>query len=160
VILASEDVGLADPIALVVADAAARAVEFVGLPEAQLNLAEAVIYLSAAPKSNAVTTALGRALADARTGPRAGVPEHLRDSHYPGAKFLGHGEGYVYPHDSPQGWVKQAYRPAEVEGNVYYEPSAHGAESKLATRLDQMRAGVDGTRGEQDPPDKMSRQDR
>ena len=135
VILASEDVGLADPVALVVADAAARAVEFVGLPEAQLNLAEAVIYLAAAPKSNTVTTALGRALEDARRGPRVEVPGHLRDAHYAGAKSLGHGEGYVYPHDVPQGWVSQAYRPPEVAGNVYYVPSDHGAEASLATRL-------------------------
>jgi putative ATPase len=138
VILASEDVGLADPVALVVADAAARAVEFVGLPEAQLNLAEAVIYLAAAPKSNTVTTALGRALEDARRGPRAEVPEHLRDAHYPGAKSLGHGEGYVYPHDEPQGWVSQAYRPPEIAGNVYYVPSDHGAEAALATRLERL----------------------
>jgi putative ATPase len=143
VILASEDVGLADPVALVVADAAARAVEFVGLPEAQLNLAEAVIYLSAAPKSNTVTTALGRALEDVRSGPRADVPQHLRDSHYPGAKVLGHGDGYVYPHDSSKGWVKQAYRPAEVAGNVYYEPSTHGAEAALATRLEILKGEGD-----------------
>lgn len=166
VILASEDVGLADPMALVVADAAARAVEFVGLPEAQLNLAEAVIYLAAAPKSNTVTTALGRALEDARRGPRADVPGHLRDSHYPGAKFLGHGEGYVYPHDSPQGWVEQSYLPADMEGHIYYEPSVHGAESELGARLSkmrdskmrdskmregQMRVGSDVSRGEPDP---------
>jgi putative ATPase len=138
VILASEDVGLADPVALVVADAAARAVEFVGLPEAQLNLAEAVIYLAAAPKSNTVTTALGRALEDARRGPRAEVPEHLRDAHYQGAKSLGHGEGYVYPHDEPKGWVSQQYRPPEVAGNVYYVPSDHGAEAALAARLGRL----------------------
>ena len=112
VILASEDVGLADPLALVVADAAARAVEFVGLPEAQLNLAQAVVYLACAPKSNRVTTALGRARADARDGPRGDVPTHLRDAHYRGATDLGHGEGYRYPHDDPRGWVEQDYRPA------------------------------------------------
>ena len=143
VILASEDVGLADPLALVVADAAARAVEFVGLPEAQLNLAEAVIYLAAAPKSNTVTTALGRALEDARRGPRADVPGHLRDAHYPGAKSLGHGDGYVYPHNEPRGWVKQEYRPAEVAGNVYYEPSGHGSEEELAARLELLKGGAD-----------------
>lgn len=142
VILASEDVGLADPTALVVADAAARAVEFVGLPEAQLNLAQAVIYLAAAPKSNSVTTALGRALEDARRGPRADVPEHLRDSHYAGAKNLGHGDGYVYPHEDPRGWVKQEYRPAEVRENVYYEPSSHGAEAALRARLERLRGGA------------------
>jgi putative ATPase len=143
VILASEDVGLADPLALVIADAAARAVEFVGLPEAQLNLAQAVVYLSAAPKSNSVTAALGRALEDARSGPRSDVPEHLRDSHYPGAKFLGHGNGYVYPHDDPRGWVEQAYRPPETAGHVYYEPGGHGAEAELATRLERLRGDGD-----------------
>jgi len=129
VILASEDVGLADPLALVVADAAARAVEFVGLPEAQLNLAQAVVYLARAPKSNRVTVALGRALADVRDGPRADVPVHLRDRHYPGARALGHGEGYRYPHDDPRGWVEQDYRPPALAGHVYYEPSGHGAEA-------------------------------
>jgi putative ATPase len=151
VILASEDVGLADPVALVVADAAARAVEFVGLPEAQLNLAEAVIYLAAAPKSNTVTTALGRALEDARRGPRAEVPEHLRDAHYPGARSLGHGEGYVYPHDEPEGWVSQQYRPSEVAGNVYYVPSDHGAEAALATRLERLTGGEGRARDPSSP---------
>ncbi|HAM03311.1 MAG TPA: AAA family ATPase [Acidimicrobiaceae bacterium] len=135
VILASEDVGLADPMALVVADAAARAVEFVGLPEAQLALAEAVVYLAAAPKSNRVTVALGRAQQDVERAGRAEVPAHLRDSHYPGAARLGHGEGYRYPHDDPEGWVEQAYRPPEAAGHVYYEPSAHGAEAEVARRL-------------------------
>jgi putative ATPase len=135
VILASEDVGLADPLALVVADAAARAVEFVGLPEAQLNLAQAVVYLASAPKSNRVTTALGRARADVRDGPRADVPPHLRDASYRGAREIGHGEGYRYPHDDPRGWVEQDYRPAEVADHVYYEPSDHGAEAALGKRL-------------------------
>jgi putative ATPase len=135
VILASEDVGLADPMALVVAGAAASAVEVVGLPEAQLNLAQAVVYLSQAPKSNSVTTALGRALEDARRGPRAEVPKHLRDSHYSGAGALGHGEGYRYPHDYEQGWVDQEYRPAEIAGHVYYEPSEHGAEAEATRRV-------------------------
>ena len=103
VILASEDIGEADPLALVVADAAARAVEFVGLPEAQLNLAQAVVHLACAPKSNRVTVALGRAQADVRRGPRGDVPAHLRDAHYRSASSIGHGEGYVYPHDRPEG---------------------------------------------------------
>jgi len=140
VILASEDVGLADPLALVVADAAARAVEFVGLPEAQLNLAQAVIHLAGAPKSNRVTVALGRAFDDVRTGPRGEVPAHLRDASYPGAQALGHGKGYRYPHDDPRGWVAQDYRPPEVADHVYYEPSAHGAEKALAERLRARRA--------------------
>jgi putative ATPase len=143
VILASEDIGLADPLALVVADAAARAVEFVGLPEAQLNLAQAVIHLAGAPKSNRVTVALGRAQEDVRTGPRGEVPTHLRDAHYAGAQALGHGRGYRYPHDDPRGWVPQDYRPPEVADHVYYEPSDHGAEAALAERLRARRAGPD-----------------
>ena len=140
VILASEDVGLADPLALVVADAAARAVEFVGLPEAQLNLAEAVVYLAAAPKSNRVTAALGRARDDVRQGPRGDVPAHLRDAHYHAAHTLGHGTDYRYPHDDPRGWVEQDYRPPEVADHVYYEPSPHGAEAGVAERLARTRA--------------------
>ena len=145
VILASEDVGLADPLALVVADAAARAVEFVGLPEAQLNLAQAVVYLAAAPKSNRVTTALGGRRADAREGPRGDVPTHLRDASYRGARDLGHGEGYRYPHDDPRGWVEQDYRPPQVAEHLYYEPSGHGAEAELGERLRRLRRrrGVD-----------------
>ncbi len=141
VILASEDIGMADSSSLVVADAAARAVELVGLPEAQLNLAHAVVHLATAPKSNRVTVALGRAQADVegsashdraagRGGSSGEVPAHLRDSHYRGAKGLGHGEGYVYPHDDRRGWVAQQHRPAELEGNVYYEPSEHGEEAE------------------------------
>lgn len=139
VILASEDVGLADPLALVVADAAARAVEVVGLPEAALNLAQAVVHLACAPKSNRVTVALDRARQDVRSGPRGDVPAHLRDAHYGGAKALGHGAGYVYPHDSEQGWVEQQYRPSGLAGHVYYEPSAHGHEAAIAERLHRLR---------------------
>ena len=131
VILASEDVGLADPMALVVATAAAHAVEYVGLPEAQLNLAEAVIYLATAPKSNRTAMAIWRAREDVRNGPSAEVPVHLRDAHYQGAKSLGHGKGYVYPHDDPSGWVAQQYKPSELEGRRYYEPSPHGGEARL-----------------------------
>jgi len=126
VILASEDVGLADAQGLLVADAAARAVEFVGLPEAQLNLAHAVIYLARAPKSNSVTTALGAAAADVRDGAPATVPTHLRDAHYPGAARLGHGNGYEYPHAHPGGWVDQEYRPPETATHRYYQPTGHG----------------------------------
>jgi putative ATPase len=129
VILASEDIGLADPQALLVAEAAARAVEYVGLPEAALNLAEAVIYLARAPKSNSVVMALGRAQADVRSGAPQEVPMHLRDAHYKSASSVGHGEGYIYPHDDPSGVVAQQYRPDALEGHVYYEPSPHGAES-------------------------------
>jgi putative ATPase len=133
VILASEDIGLADPQALLVAEAAARAVEYVGLPEAALNLAEAVIYLARAPKSNSVVVALGRAQADVRSSVSQEVPTHLRDAHYKGAATLGHGEGYVYPHDDPTGTVAQQYRPDALEGHVYYEPSPHGAEGTGGT---------------------------
>ncbi len=135
VILASEDVGMADPHALVVADAAARAVEFVGLPEAQLNLAHAVVHLATAPKSNRLTVALGRARADVRERPAGEVPAPLRDAHYRGAASLGHGEGYEYPHDDPRGWVAQEHRPPEVAGRRYYEPSVHGHESEIAARM-------------------------
>src|SRR3954447_22272758 len=129
VILASEDVGLADPMALVVADAAAHAVEFVGLPEAGLNLAEAVVYLATAPKSNRSALGWWKAQEDVRKGPSAEVPVHLRDAHYQGAKTLGHGKGYVYPHDDPAGWVAQQYKPSELEGRRYYDPSEHGHEA-------------------------------
>jgi putative ATPase len=136
VILASEDVGMADPTGLLVADAAARAVEFVGLPEAQLNLAHAVVYLATAPKSNTVTTALGRARDDVRHGPSGEVPLHLRDAHYQGAASLGHGTGYAYPHDDPRGWLPQAYRPAEIAAHRYYEPSGHGREARIRAELE------------------------
>jgi len=126
VILASEDVGLADSQGLLVADAAARAVEFVGLPEAQLNLAHAVLYLARAPKANSVVTALGAALDDVRELPAGQVPVHLRDAHYPGAAVLGHGKGYRYPHDEPDGWVDQEHRPEEVTGRRYYHPTGRG----------------------------------
>ena len=139
VILASEDIGLADSQSILVANAAARAVEYVGLPEAALNLAHAVIHLALAPKSNSVTSALGAATAavrDRRSGP---VPMHLRDSHYRGAQQLGHGAGYVYPHDAPQGWVPQDHMPAEVAGERFYRPSSHGAEPGLFAALEARR---------------------
>jgi putative ATPase len=129
VILASEDIGMADPMALLVADAAARAVEFVGLPEASLNLAQAVVHLAGAPKSNRVTTALGAARADVESKPAGQVPPHLRDAHYPAAARLGHGLAYRYPHDEPSGWVAQQYRPDHLEGREYYCPSGHGREA-------------------------------
>lgn len=137
VILASEDIGMADSLSLVVADAAARAVEFVGLPEAQLNLAHAVVHLASAPKSNRVTVALALAVADVREIAGGEVPVHLRDAHYRGATSLGHGQGYDYPHDHPEGWVDQQYRPIELEGRVYYEPSTHGAEDRVRMRMAQ-----------------------
>ena len=135
VVLASEDVGMADPLSLVVADAAARAVEFVGLPEAQLNLAQAVVHLATAPKSNRVYDGLRRAQADVRERPAGAVPPALRDGSYYGARKLGHGVGYDYPHDDPRGWVPQEYRPPEVAGRVYYEPSEHGREREIGERM-------------------------
>ena len=140
VILASEDVGLADPMALVVATAAAHAVEYVGLPEAQLNLSEAVIYLAIAPKSNRAALAIWNAREDVRKGPSAEVPVHLRDAHYQGAKTLGHGKGYVYPHDAPSGRVGQQYQPSDLAGRRYYDPSEHGHEAAVRARLAQWRA--------------------
>jgi putative ATPase len=134
VILASEDVGMADPLALVVADAAARAVEFVGLPEAQLNLAHAVVYLATAPKSNRAVTGLWKAQADVRDRPAGPVPGPLKSAHPWQARRLGHGVGYEYPHDDPRGWLEQEYRPPEVAGRVYYEPSEHGREREIRMR--------------------------
>lgn len=145
VILASEDVGLADATSLLVAQAAARAVEFVGLPEAQLNLAHAVIHLALAPKSNSVVRAVGAARQAVRDRPTGAVPAHLRDAHYRGAQVLGHGEGYVYPHDAPAGWVEQQYLPAEVAGQRFYVPGRHGREPVLADQWEQRRAR--GARG-------------
>ncbi len=169
VILASEDVGLADPRAILVAEAAARAVEFVGLPEAAINLAHAVIHLSLAPKSNSVVAALGAATAAVRDGRAGPVPMHLRDSHYRGAQKLGHGEGYVYPHDAPEGWVPQEHLPAVVAGEQFYRPGAHGAEPALYAALEVRRrqfeqanpsgplgpAGRAGNRGHQTQPEKQ-----
>ncbi|HLK46357.1 MAG TPA: replication-associated recombination protein A, partial [Acidimicrobiales bacterium] len=128
VILASEDVGMADPTSLLVATAAAQAVELVGLPEAQLTLAQATVHLALAPKSNRVTVAIGAALADVRDGPHTDVPPHLRGTGYSGAAALGHGEGYRYPHDDPRGWVEQQYLPDELVSRSYWRASAHGEE--------------------------------
>jgi putative ATPase len=139
VILASEDVGMADPIALLVADAAARAVELVGLPEAGINLAHAVIHLALAPKSNSVITAIGAALETVRRLPAGEVPAHLRDAHYPGAKTLGHGEGYQYPHDTETGFVPQEHVPGQVAGTRFYRPGRHGAEGEAVRRWTEMR---------------------
>jgi putative ATPase len=137
VIFASEDVGNADPQALVVAAAALQAVEFVGLPECQLNLAQAVTYLATAPKSNAATHAIGKAREDVRSGHTLQVPDHLRDAHYRGARQLGHGEGYQYAHDYEGGWVDQAYLP---EARHYYEPTDRGHEAEIRRRMEELRA--------------------
>jgi putative ATPase len=150
VIFASEDVGMADPSALSVATAAAHAVEYVGLPEAQLNLAQAVVHLATAPKSNAVTTALGAAMADVRAGHGGAVPAHLRDAHYSGAKRIGHGKGYRYPHDDPRGVVTQRYAPEGLDERDYYQPTSHGGERSVADRLPRLRRIVRGTDTEEE----------
>lgn len=130
VICAAEDVGNADPMALVVANSAAQAAHFIGLPEAQLPLAQAVCYIANAPKSNACCTAIFSAREEARAV-QSTVPKHLRDAHYPGAGALGHGTGYKYPHDYPGGWVQQQYMPDELIGHKYYFPKDIGAEKAL-----------------------------
>ena len=144
VIFASEDVGMADPQALLVATAAAQAVQSVGLPEAGLNLAQAVIHLATAPKSNSATNALFAAMADVRAGKGGKVPAHLRDAHYQGSKGLGHGRGYRYPHDDPKGVVRQQYVPDDLTGAEYYKPTDHGAERAMAERLPRLRRIVRG----------------
>ena len=139
-ILASEDIGMADPTALPLAVAAAQTVALIGMPEAQLTLAHATVHLATAPKSNAVTTALGAAMADVRAGKAGLVPAHLRDGHYSGAAGLGNAQGYRYPHDDPDGVVAQQYPPDEVVGTDYYMPTTHGAEREIAGRLEKLRA--------------------
>jgi putative ATPase len=140
VILASEDVGLADPTALPVAVAAAEAVALIGMPEGRINLAQAVIHLALAPKSNAVILAVDAALEDVRRGLAGPVPPYLRDTHYKGAQKIGHGQGYVYPHDVPGGVAAQQYAPDAVADRTYYRPTRHGAESRLADLWDKLRA--------------------
>ncbi len=139
---ASEDIGMADPTALHTAVAAAEAVAMIGFPEARITLAQATIHLATAPKSNAVITAIDRALADVRAGKAGAVPPALRDAHYAGAKKLGHGHDYAYPHDDPRGVVPQQYAPDEVDGQVYYRPGRHGDEAELADQLERIRAIV------------------
>lgn len=140
VIQAAEDVGNADPMALVVATAAAQAVQFVGLPEAQIPLAQAAIYLACAPKSNASYVAINRANADVAQRKAPPVPKHLRDKSYKGAKELGHGEGYLYPHSFSENYIEQEYLPPDAKGGVYYEPTEHGHEAKFKHRLERLRS--------------------
>jgi putative ATPase len=146
-ILASEDIGLADPTALPTAVAAAQTVALIGLPEAQLTLAHATIHLASAPKSNAVTTALGAAMDDIKAGKAGLVPAHLRDGHYSGAAALGNAQGYKYSHDDPDGVVAQQYPPDELVGVDYYRPTGRGAERELAGRMDRLRAIIRKKRG-------------
>jgi putative ATPase len=147
IVHASEDIGLADPTALQAAVAAAHAVQFVGLPEARINLTQAVIHLALAPKSNAVIKAIGAAEADVQAGRIGSVPAHLRDAHYRGADRLGHGKGYVYPHDLDGAVAAQQYAPDELAGRRYYEPTRHGAEARFAERYERIRALLDGEPG-------------
>ena len=147
IVHASEDIGLADPTALQAAVAAAHAVQFVGLPEARINLTQVVIHLALAPKSNAVIKAIGAAEADVQAGRIGSVPAHLRDAHYRGADRLGHGKGYVYPHDLDGAVAAQQYAPDELAGRRYYEPTRHGAEARFAERYERIRALLDGEPG-------------
>ncbi|GLY73533.1 replication-associated recombination protein A [Actinoallomurus iriomotensis] len=146
IVHASEDVGMADPSALQTAIAAAHAVEFVGLPEARINLAQAVIHLSMAPKSNAVIRAINEASADVRRGLVGPVPAHLRDAHYKGASKIEHGKGYQYAHDFPGGVVEQRYAPDAVAGRDYYHPTKHGMESRFSDVVERLRAVLRGGR--------------
>jgi putative ATPase len=139
VILASEDVGNADPQALLVADAAARAVDRVGLPECALNLAQATVYLALAPKSNASYKALGRARGEVRENGAQTPPDYLRDAHYPGAAKLGRGEGYRYAHDEPGGVSDQPLMPPGLEDRRFYRPTDRGFEAELGRRLEALR---------------------
>ncbi|GAA2314335.1 replication-associated recombination protein A [Nonomuraea roseoviolacea subsp. roseoviolacea] len=145
VIFASEDVGMADPTCLQTAVAVAQAVQLIGLPEAQINLAHAVIHCALAPKSNAVVKAIGAAAGDVRRGLIGQVPVHLRDAHYPGAAKLGSGEGYKYPHDFDHGLVRQDYAPEQVRQRRYYEPTRHGAEAPVAERWAKIRDFLRGS---------------
>ena len=144
VILASEDIGLADPTALPLAVAAAQAVQLIGMPEAQLNLAQATIALAVAPKSNAVTLAIGAAVADVKAGRIGQVPPHLRDAHYEGSKKLGHGTTYLYSHDEPYGIATQQYAPDAVDDREYYQPTALGAEAAVKERWERVRRIIRG----------------
>lgn len=140
-ICAAEDVGLADPNALTVAVSAFRALRAIGLPEARIPLAEAALYIATAPKSNAVVCAIDSALSDVRSKDIGTVPPHLRDTHYDGAKQLGHGVEYRYPHDYPGGYIKQQYLPDALKDRVYYEPTEHGREKYVKERLTYLKKG-------------------
>ncbi|TQS91741.1 replication-associated recombination protein A [Arthrobacter sp. TS-15] len=144
VISAAEDIGMADPTALQTAVAAAQAVQLIGMPEGRIVLAEAVVHLATAPKSNAAYMGLNKAVADVRAGFGGGIPMHLRDAHYPGAKQLGHGKSYKYAHDEPHGVATQQYPPDDLVGKDYYQPTGNGAERDIAARLERLRKIVRG----------------
>ena len=144
IVSAAEDIGMADPQALVIAIAAADAVQLIGMPEGRIPLAEAVVYLATAPKSNAAYMAVDAAIADVRAGKIGRVPTHLRDAHYAGAKKLGHGKGYKYSHDSELGVVEQQYLPDELRGAVYYRPTEHGNERDVSARWEKLKRIIRG----------------
>jgi putative ATPase len=144
IVSASEDIGMADPQALVIAVAAADAVQLIGMPEGRIPLAEAVVYLATAPKSNASYMGIDAALADVRAGKIGRVPKHLRDAHYAGAKRLGHGKGYQYSHDSELGVVQQQYLPDPLKDTIYYSPTEHGNEREVRARLEKLRRIIRG----------------
>jgi putative ATPase len=148
-ILASEDIGNADPRAIMIAAAAYDIVERIGMPEAQLTLAQAAIYMATAPKSNASAVAIWSAMSDVREGRTLPVPKHLRDTHYKGAATLGHGQGYKYAHDSPTGYVQQDYLGVD---KTYYKPTDHGYEAQIAQRLEQWRRGSNANSSNPSPP--------
>ena len=143
-ISAAEDIGMADPQALTIAVSAAQGVQLIGMPEGRILLAEAVVYLATAPKSNASYLGVDKALGDVRAGRMGRVPKHLRDAHYPGAKRLGHGKGYRYAHDAPYGVAEQQYLPDELRGTRYYAPTGNGYERELTARLERLRALLEG----------------
>ncbi|MEW9873874.1 replication-associated recombination protein A [Arthrobacter sp. HS15c] len=145
VISAAEDVGMADPTALQTAVAAAQAVQLIGMPEGRIVLAEAVVHLATAPKSNAAYMGLNKAVADVRAGLGNGIPAHLRDAHYPGSKQLGHGLGYKYAHDAPHSVATQQYPPDDLVGKDYYLPTANGTERDIAIRLERLRKIIRGS---------------
>lgn len=144
VISAAEDIGMADPTALQTAVAAAQAVQLIGMPEGRIILAEAVVHLATAPKSNAAYMGINKAIADVRAGYGGSIPMHLRDAHYPGAKQLGHGKSYKYAHDEPHGVATQQYPPDDLVGKDYYQPTANGAERDISARLERLRRIVRG----------------
>ena len=144
IILAAEDIGMADPQGLPIAVAAAQAVQLIGMPEGRIPLAEAVVYLATAPKSNAAYLGIDEAIADVRAGRIGRVPKHLRDAHYPGAKKLGHGKGYRYAHNAEFGVAEQVYLPEELAGAEYYRPTSYGNERDVAARLEKIRAILRG----------------
>jgi putative ATPase len=144
IISAAEDIGLAQPQALSLAVAAADAVALIGMPEGRIPLAEATVFLATCPKSNAAYTGINEALADVREGKSGAVPAHLRDASYAGAKGLGHGAGYRYPHSDPLGIVPQQYLPDALSGRIYYQPTTHGQEREIAERLERLRSILRG----------------